>query len=166
MTSQPMVTRTRQRRQRGNALLEFAVAFPLLILLIIGSVDIARSLYDAIAVAEGAYEGSAYGTLNNVYSSDTATIQNVATASASPDAGTVTATAQRFCDCPSNPATGPGDAAAVDCINGTCPVYGWPRVYMKTTVTNDFNSLFHWATNGGAIGGTLTIGRSVYRRVQ
>ncbi len=156
------VSRSRQRRQRGNAILEFAAAFPLLILLIVGAADIARSLYDAVAVAEGAYAGSSYGTLNNVYSSDTTTIQQVAIASASPDAGTVTATPERFCDCPGSPATGPGDSNAVDCINGSCPVYGMPRVYMKTTVTTNFDSIFHW----GTVGGDLTIGRSVYRRVQ
>ena len=166
MTGKHKLSRIRQRRQRGNALLEFAAAFPLLILLIIGSTDIARSLYDAVAVAEGAYAGSSYGTLNNVYSSNTPMISAVATASASPDAGTVTVTPERYCDCPGNPATGPGDPNTVDCINGTCPYYGMPRVYMKTTVTTNFFSLFHWTTNGSEVGGDLTIGRSVYRRVQ
>lgn len=53
-----------QPSRRGNALLEFAIVLPLLMLIIIGCVDFARFLYIFAAVTNAAEEGATYGSVN------------------------------------------------------------------------------------------------------
>ncbi len=81
---------------------------------------------------------------------------------ASPD---LTVIADRYCDCPDNPATGPIDPNAVNCATGTCAVngYGAPRVYVRTLVGYNFTPL---AKAFPAIPDVVNVNRSAYIRVQ
>lgn len=106
-------------RRRGQAMVELALAATLLLIITIGAADFARVFYDAIAVSHAAAAG----------------IQRD---------GSLTAETDRYCDCPADPATGPSDSAAVDCIVGTCAGYGQPRVYVRTRVRQDFRTLGPW----------------------
>lgn len=51
------------RRSRGQALVEFALVFPLFILLLFGLVDLGRLAYINNAIAEAAREGARWGTV-------------------------------------------------------------------------------------------------------
>ncbi len=54
-------TRAERRRSRGQALVEFALVFPLFILLLFGLVDLGRLAYINNAIAEAAREGARWG---------------------------------------------------------------------------------------------------------
>lgn len=55
-----LVTSAQLRGDRGQSLVEFAIALPLLLLILVGIVDVGRVLYYAIALQTGAREGAAY----------------------------------------------------------------------------------------------------------
>jgi Flp pilus assembly protein TadG len=48
---------------RGQALVEFALVFPIFILLVFGLIDIGRYVYDANAISQAAREGARYGSV-------------------------------------------------------------------------------------------------------
>src|SRR5689334_23331168 len=85
--------------ERGAAIVEFAVALPLMIVVLIGIIDFARVSYTAMAVSNAARAGVLYGSQSNARAVDTAGIQNAAMMSAQNDIGPITATATNFCEC-------------------------------------------------------------------
>lgn len=48
---------------RGQALVEFALTFPILILLIFGLIDLGRAVYVSNSLAEAARDGARYGSV-------------------------------------------------------------------------------------------------------
>jgi Flp pilus assembly protein TadG len=54
-----------RRRDRGQALVEFAVVFPVFALLLFGLVDIGRLVYVNNAIAEGAREAARWGAVQS-----------------------------------------------------------------------------------------------------
>ncbi len=59
----PSRTRRAAPRSRGQALVEFALVFPLFILLLFGLVDLGRLAYINNAISEAAREGARWGTV-------------------------------------------------------------------------------------------------------
>lgn len=57
------MTITRRRRYRGQALVEFALVFPVFVLILFGLIDLGRYVYVANAVNQGAREGARYGSV-------------------------------------------------------------------------------------------------------
>ena len=134
--------RASSNRRRGAATLEFAVFFPVLVLLAIGTVDFGRIFYNAIATANATHVGSFYGSQGNVHAVDSDGMNANATASAVDITG-VTPSATHYCDCPDSPADGPDDADnVVPCAGTTCPDgFGIPRVFVRSRVVHTFNTL-------------------------
>ena len=66
-------------------------------------------------------------------------------------------TPELYCDCPN----GLG-GSEVDCIEGTCPGYGSPRVYSKATVTSEYEAILAWP----GIPNPVTVSRTTLVRVQ
>ena len=64
--------------QRGVALVEFAVAIPLLILLLLGAAELGRYAYFSIIVANAARAGAQYGSQNGTTALDSLGIQTAA----------------------------------------------------------------------------------------
>ena len=54
--------RHRHRSESGAALIEFAIALPILILLVLGIIDIGRLLYTQITLHEAVQEGTLYAS--------------------------------------------------------------------------------------------------------
>src|SRR6266852_3787293 len=84
------------RTDRGSAMIELAVALPIVILLSIGVADLARIYYTSITVANAARAGAAFGA-------DTAATDSAMTVAAQNDAGSLTLdsiSAGRYCICP------------------------------------------------------------------
>lgn len=54
----------RRHNDTGAALVEAAFIIPFLLLLVLGTVDIARAFYDSAKVQEAAQEGAVYAALN------------------------------------------------------------------------------------------------------
>lgn len=82
----------------GQALVELALIFPILILLLVGAAEFGRLAYDAIEVANAARAGVAYAAQTHITASDTAGIQLAATQDA-PNLTGITATPANFCAC-------------------------------------------------------------------
>ena len=142
-------------RAKGISCVEFALAAPLLMLMLFGATDFARVFYHGITVANAAGVASFYGAQNNIKSVSYTEIQQMATDDAT-NLENVSATASLFCDCPDAPGT------QVDCITGTCSDYGSPRVYSQTRVQQTFEVLFPWPL----IPDTVVVTRDTYVRVQ
>jgi len=87
-----LIARRRRRRGRGQALVEFALVFPLLMLLVFALIDLGRVVYAHNAIAEGAREGARWGSVQARSASDIEGIEDHAVASVAGVSG-VSATA-------------------------------------------------------------------------
>jgi Flp pilus assembly protein TadG len=87
----------RQRRDTGSALVELAICLPVLVLVMIGTIDFARVFYTSISLSNAARAGAQYGAYNLAQSGDTATMQTTATGATNLTG--VTAAASRSCQC-------------------------------------------------------------------
>lgn len=130
--------------ESGQALMEVGLVLPVLVLMLIGAVELARVAYVAIEVSNAAHAGAQYGAQSFVYATDATGIQNAATN----DAANVTLAS-----------TSP--TLTYTCSDGTTPA-GSPlacasgaRVETILTVvtTANFNPLFHV----GGLGTTFTL---------
>jgi Flp pilus assembly protein TadG len=52
-----------RNRSRGQALVEFALVFPIFLLVLFGLIDVGRYVYTANAINQGAREGARYGSV-------------------------------------------------------------------------------------------------------
>jgi Flp pilus assembly protein TadG len=79
-----MIGRVKRARGRGQALVEFALVLPLILLLIFGAVDFGRAIYAYNSMSEAARQANRTAIVNQ----DPTTIENVAIG-ASPASGLV-----------------------------------------------------------------------------
>ncbi len=142
-----------RKRTRGSTMVELALVAPLLLLLLLGATDFGRVFYHAVTLANAAGTGAFYGAQSNIQSGQFTQMQQVAQTDAK-DLGTITATAGRYCDCP--------NGAKVDCISGSCPNYGPPRVYVSVHTKESFKPLVGYT----GIPNPVAVGRTAYIRVQ
>ncbi len=148
-------------------MLEFALASTMLFMLTIGMVDFTRAFFEASATTHSAGSAVFYGAQRLVYSSWYTEMETVAGEDADElnRTGEFTTAADRYCDCPAAPATGPADANAVDCATSgsdTCVGYGLPRVYVRMTVTKPYDLMGPWI----GIPDSFDIKQTAYFRVQ
>jgi Flp pilus assembly protein TadG len=126
-----------RKRKGGSALLELAIAMPILILLVLGVADFGRMFYTGIAVANAARAAAEYGSANvtNFSTSDTATY-NQAGRDEAADVGSITVTTERFCRCPNG---------SVPACDGACPAPDtWTEVFIKARATKTINLLLRY----------------------
>jgi Flp pilus assembly protein TadG len=71
--------------QRGNAIVEFAILAPILILLTLGTIELGRYAYFAILVSNAAQAGADYGSQDIGTAYDATGIANAIAADASPN---------------------------------------------------------------------------------
>lgn len=109
-------------------MVEVAVALPLLIVIVIGTTDLARVYYMAIELQNAARAGAQYGAQNVVTAADTTVMKSTAVAAAV-NINTVSAFATENCFCASdsNP-----QVSSVAC-SGTCS--SGQHVVVSVTVT-------------------------------
>lgn len=153
----------RLRSQLGNAIVEFAVLAPVLILLTLGTVELGRYAYFAILVSNAAQAGASYGSLNLDTARDSTGMANAIAADASPNPiATVTA----------NPAptylygcydTSTASLAAPFPATTPCTGTQTPVPYVKVSAKGTLKPLFHlpFIKKAG-----ITVQTTVYRRVQ
>jgi Flp pilus assembly protein TadG len=67
-------------REHGQSIVEFALALPILLLILLGAIDLARAFQTLIVVTNASREGARYGS---THPTDSAGIQNQALAEAS-----------------------------------------------------------------------------------
>ena len=137
--------------ESGNALVELAVAIPILLLLAIGVVDYARLYFTEIAVANSARSGAEYGVKTSgvvdsmIYGART---------EAGKDSVGMVITAGTFCSCPSGPPP--------NCVTGDCGSYGVPRAFDSVAVKKSVRFLFHYL---GIPDSVVIIRKSILRGV-
>lgn len=120
--------------RRGSALVELALTFPLMLLLLAGVLDYGRALAKAGAIANAARIGAQYGSTSVSKTTDAAGIQAAAINSAPGFSGLAVTSAQS-CQCPGG--------AAVSC-GGTC---GPSKLlmYVQVTVSGTSSAVFSYA---------------------
>lgn len=99
--------------EAGQALVETALIFPILITLLLGTVELARVVYAAIEVANAARAGAQYGAQSGFTASDTTGIATAAGADAANLTG-LTTTSSYSCVCSDGSAS---TCQPTDCTN-------------------------------------------------
>jgi len=125
--------------RRGNSIVEFGLAMPVLCLLLVGLLDLGKYGLQKMSLLHGAREGAQYGIL--AYT-ETANINSTAVAATGLTG--VTATNNVFCECVSG--------TAVSCST-TCSGGATLKRYITVTTNKSFNSILGAASlNFGALG--------------
>jgi Flp pilus assembly protein TadG len=129
----------RARKQRGQAMVELAIALPILLLLTLGVIELGRAAYFSIEVSEAARAGAQYGTQSLADAANTGNITQAALNSV-PDisSGSMTVTSvNQSCECPGTGAVTGGDCTGVlGC--------SYPLVYLTVTTSYTLNTLFQY----------------------
>jgi Flp pilus assembly protein TadG len=126
----------------GNFLIEFALALPILFLLLAGLLDLGRFSLEKSAMLQGAREGAQYGILSPTDSSNINTTAQNATGRTD-----VTATNTVFCECSSAPGT------TVLCT-ATCTGSAVLKKYVTVSATASFSSVLGPATTSFGLNGS------------
>jgi Flp pilus assembly protein TadG len=122
------------RHDGGNMMIEFALALPVLSLMLIGMLDLGRFAIDKSSMLQAANAGAQYGVVASSAGSLSATdLTNVnSTAQASTSLTGVTASNSVFCECTSG--------VSVTCTS-TCSGGSAPKHYLTVTTTRAFTSV-------------------------
>jgi len=125
------------RSREGNAAVEFALAFMVLITMGVGAVDFGRLFFDSIAMQGAASSGTQYAISTLMASSDLSHAETAGNR-ALDDVDGATVTIDQFCDCPDNP------GVAVSCSTARCSGYGLSRYYVRSRVTGEFSTIIDY----------------------
>jgi Flp pilus assembly protein TadG len=111
----------------GNLVIEFALALPILMLLLLGLLDLGRFSLQKSALLQGAREGAQYGS----FQPGSSTAINTTAQNATGLSG-VTATSSVFCECTSG--------VAISC-SSSCSGGALLKKYVTVTATKSFSSV-------------------------
>jgi Flp pilus assembly protein TadG len=126
---------TRQAEQ-GNALLELALIFPVVLGLCLGITDFGRLFYSATTVTNAAEAGAVYGSRSVANASNVSGIRQAVLNDAQ-NLSDVTVNAFTYCQC--------SDGSSASCNNGaSCPGSQYPRTYLKVTATAPFTTAVNY----------------------
>jgi hypothetical protein len=120
-------------RENGSAMVELAVAVPILLLLAIGVAEYARLYFTQITVANAARSGAEYGIKTN---GNVDSMTYGARIEAGKDSVGMIITAGTFCNCP--------DGTSADCVTGDCGSYGVPRAFDSVAVKKSVRFFFRY----------------------
>jgi Flp pilus assembly protein TadG len=130
---------SRARKQRGQAMVELAIALPILLLLTLGVIEFGRAAYFSIEVSEAARAGAQYGSQGLAYAANADNITQAALNSA-PEigGGSMSVTVQPLsCVCPgTGSVTGGACAGVLGC--------SYPLVYVTVTTNYPMSTLFQY----------------------
>jgi Flp pilus assembly protein TadG len=132
------------RLESGQSLLEVALLTPLLLALLMGSIEMGRFAYISILVGNAARAGAAYGSECLPQSVDTAGIKTAADndfQNNGQSTSNLSVTSSASCGCDSAGAL--TTAACTGGTAGTCATGHWV-VTVSVTASGTFTSLFHY----------------------
>jgi len=118
-----------RRPEAGSSLIEFGLAFPILILMVLGTADFGRVFYTYVTLANAAHTGAEYGATSAPKTTDSAGISQAAL-NDSKDLTGVTITSQPFCQC--------SDGTTVNCATSSCSPL---RYYVSVKAVKAFQTL-------------------------
>jgi hypothetical protein len=125
-----------QHSEAGQSLLELALLAPMLLLMLVGTIEIGRFAYFAIEATGAARAGAQYGMQSLTDSKDIAGIQLAATHDA-PDLPQLNVTASDLCACSNDP------SRYIGCPAQRCGA-GHPVVFLQVDTTVQVPSLFRY----------------------
>jgi Flp pilus assembly protein TadG len=128
-----------RKSQRGNALVEFAIALPLLMLIAIGLVETGRYAYFSILVGNAAHAGAEYGAQNLTTASDGPAMAAAATADGQSITGLSITQHQATCACWNGTTSTP-----IASCTTACPLTSRKITYATVTAHGSFTSLFSY----------------------
>jgi Flp pilus assembly protein TadG len=123
-------------------MIEFALALPILFLLLVGLLDLGRFSLQKSALLQGAREGAQYGILA---SGESANINS--TAQSATGLTGASASNNVFCECSNNLGTAVSCSGASTCTGGATR-----KTYITVTTTVSFDSVVGAATSLGSFG--------------
>lgn len=149
---------------RGQALVELALVAPVLLALVVGSIEFGRFAYLSILVGNAARAGAAYGSVGLAQAVDTTGIQSAADNDFQNNGrsiSTLTVTSNTSCGCDNGGTVIPaGCSTNSNATAGTCTSGNWV-VMVSVTASATFHSLFNYRW----IPKSITVSRTVTLRV-
>jgi Flp pilus assembly protein TadG len=128
--------RPESSKEKGQAMMEFALLLPVLLILLLGIIEFGRAAYYAIEVADAARAGAQYGSQSLADAANPGNIAAAAQNNAQDMGGALTVNApQTACVCPGGGVAGSCEAALACC---------YPLVYLTVTTTYNFTPLFNY----------------------
>ncbi len=156
--------RTNLRRESGQSLLEVALVTPLLLILLVGTIELGRYAYIGILVGNAARAGAAYGAQGLAYSASTTGIKTAAQSdfqNNGPNVSTLAVTSNTSCGCDSNGTiTSASCDAKTNANAGSCNTGHWV-VMVSVGASGTFSPLFKYP----GVSQTITISRTCTMRV-
>lgn len=125
--------------EAGQSLLELALVLPMLLLLLVGTIEIGRFAYYSILVANAARAGAQYGAQGLATAADNGGIVTAAKNDGQNVTG-LTVSAIQTCGCTGTLAGLSGACPAAP----PCTLPQHALVYVEVTATGNFNSLFNY----------------------
>jgi Flp pilus assembly protein TadG len=122
----------------GQALIELTLLLPLLVLILLGTIDFGRVFFQSMALAQAARAGAQFGAQNDTTAADGPGMQ-AAAVNAGQDIGIALAdvtAANRYYQCGTDPLT------TIDpspCADGKPP-----KIYVQVTVQKTFTTMFNY----------------------
>jgi Flp pilus assembly protein TadG len=144
-------------RENGASLVEFVVALPVLLVVLMGTIDFGRVFYLSMALTTAARAGAQWGAHSGARSGDIPGMRAAALA-ASPTVTGIDATPTQTCEC--TPDNGSSFTAAASCTS-PCPSGQHMLVFVSVVATKPFTTL----SRIPGIPRTLTISRMSRLRV-
>jgi Flp pilus assembly protein TadG len=134
MSMSNFFNRRRWTSDAGSALVELAMTLPLLVLVMVGTIDLARVFYMGMELTNAARAGAQYGAYNPAQSGDFPGMRTAATGAVNITG--VAATASRTCQC----ATTAGAFSGATCST-TCPSGQHLVVTVTVTTSKTFTTV-------------------------
>lgn len=144
----------RTTRQRGGAVLELGLSLPLLLIVLIGSMDFGRIFFYAVEVEDAARAGAVYATETVANTTATAAIAQAAKADAPDIASALTVTSSKVCKC--------SNGAASNCSPNSCPDSLAPAIWVTVSASYNFQMLAPYP----GFPATVTLTRAAAMRAQ
>jgi len=127
-----------RKNEDGNAVVEFALIVPVLLIMTLGLVDAGRAIGANVRLGNGVTAGLRYALSDSYAATEIRTA--ALTASRYAD-GEVTLAVARFCECP--------DGTAIVCTN-TCAA-GFKRIFVSVDMTRSQPTVFSYPILGDSI---------------
>ena len=123
----------KRTKQSGTAAVELALMIGILMLILMGTIDVARVFYAAITVDDASRAGAQYGIRSNAFSAHASGIV-LAVENNAQDLGALTTSRELYCLCEDS-------STEVICATATC-TEGVPQAYVRVETQKTFNTTF------------------------
>ncbi len=151
----------------GVALVEFALAIPVLIMLLVGLIEYGRYAYFAIEIGNAAHAGAQYGSQDATTGRNFTAMKNAAIQDGQNSIYPLTVasvTAQDVCTCWTGTAEVPSPPSAAQCGPPPPPCTAGRQVtYAQVTVTGTISPLFNYTMLG--LPSSWTVARTATIRI-